>query len=323
MPDYTLTKHRGKLALTYTPEGWDKQRRISTGTDVPAQAEFVASQIWAKLNALESERLIDLWPTYVRDRIKDGARPDRFKAHWTALEPHFGERLGRTITKDDCRKYYQHRKSLGYADSSIRTDIELFRACLRWHYRESAPALWIPPASKPREHWITKDQAKIILATTKSHHVKLFITLALATGARATTITDLTWDRVDFKRGLIDYAPAGRKQTNKRRITVPMNANARIELEIAYRGRLTDSVIEFQGKPVKSVQKSIERLSKETGIYFSQHVFRHTCGVWMANANVPMGQIAQFLGTTVAIAERVYARYSPSFMENAKTAASW
>jgi integrase len=43
------------------------------------------------------------------------------------------------------------------------------------------------------------------------------VTLALATGARMGAILDLTWDRVDFEHGTIDFMPAGRDKTNKRR----------------------------------------------------------------------------------------------------------
>ena len=41
--------------------------------------------------------------------------------------------------------------------------------------------------------------------------------------ARPSAILELTWDRVDFGRRLIDLNPAGRKQTAKRRPVVKMN----------------------------------------------------------------------------------------------------
>lgn len=324
MPDYTLTKHRGKLALTYTPKGWDKQRRISTGTDDQTQAEFVASQIWAKLNALESERLIDLWPSYVRDRGNDGVDTYRYRTQWKRLEPYFGHRIGSTITREDCRAYYKARKETGSADSSIRTEVAFLNACLKWKYGHAAPKLWLPPNSPPRDTWLTKDQVRTIIDSTDTPHIKLFITLALSTGARASSILDLEWSRIDFETGTINYKPAGRITTNKRRIELPMNKNARQALTEAYSARLTDYVVEFNGAKIKSVRKAIERLSKNTGIKFSQHVFRHTCAVWMAQDDVPMQKIAQFLGhTTTAVTERVYARYSPSFMRDASQSASW
>lgn len=319
MPEYTLTRHRGKWALTFA-DG-ERRRRITTGTADEREAEHIARSIWQRLTAAQSERLADLWPAYVRDRIQDGARADRFKAHWTALAPTFANRIGSTVTREDCRAYYRERKTLGYSDSTIRTDLELLRACIRRHYGNAAPSLWIPPASKPRDHWLTKEQARELVDACATPHVRLFVILALATGARAGAILDLTWDRVDFAAGTVDYRPTGRHQTNKRRTVVPMNATARQALTEAYSARLSDHVIEYGGKPVASVKKAIQRLSERTGIAFSPHVLRHTCAVWMAQDNVPMQMISQYLGhTSMRVTESTYARYSPSFMRDASAA---
>jgi integrase len=320
VPEYSLTMHRGKLALTFAEGG--KRLRISTGTADRGLAESRAREIWTRRTDAPSERIADLWPRYVKDRIGDGARADRFKAHWTALEPHFGHRLGKAINRDDCRAYWQSRKDAGYSPSTIKTDLELLRACLRWRYGAEAPTIWIPPASKPRDRWLTKDEARALVDAAETPHIKLFLIIGLATGARAGAILDLTWDRVDFAHGTIDFRPSGRNQTNKRRTVVPMNATARPALEEAYRGRRTDNVIEYNGKPIASVKKAVERLAAKTGMPVSPHVLRHTCAVWMAQANVPMQKIAQYLGhTSTRVTESTYARYSPSFMQDAGAAA--
>jgi integrase len=83
--------------------------------------------------------------------------------------------------------------------------------------------------------------------------------------------------------------------------------------------RLTDHVIEYGGKPVASVKKAIAAAAKrDPGASARPHVFRHTAAVWMAQADVPMQKIAQFLGhTRQAVTETVYARYSPRFMADA------
>ena len=62
-------------------------------------------------------------------------------------------------------------------------------------------------------------------------------------------------------------------------------------------------------------------VAQRSGIPCSPYVFRHTAGVWMAQADVPMQKIAQFLGhTSSRVTERTYARYSPSFMRDAAQA---
>lgn len=319
--EYTLTTHRGKLAITWREPGRKYPLRISTGTNDERLAEARAREIWARRTAAKSDRVEDLWPVYVRDRKADGARADRFKAHWTALAPHFGNRTGSSITREDCRAYYKDRKKAGYSDSTIKTDLELLRACLRHRYGSASPSLWMPPASAPRDHWLTKEQARELVEEATTPHIKLFVVLGLATGARAGAILDLTWDRVNFEQGTIDYRPPGRIQTNKRRTVVPMNGRARAALMEAYEARLSDYVIEYGGKKVESVKKAVQRLSQRAGIPFSPHVLRHTCAVWMAQDNVPMQLISQYLGhTSLRMTEQVYARYSPSFMRDASDA---
>lgn len=321
MPEYTLTRHRGKFALTFK-EG-ERTRRISTGTADRGRAEAIARELWERITTPATERISDLWARYVADRERDGVRTE-FRTHELALEPHFWHRLGTAINREDCREYFNARVALGYSNSTIRTDLALLRACLRWRYGDNAPKLWLPPASPPRDRWLTKPEARKLVDAAKSPHVRLFLILGLATGARSNAILDLTWDRVDFLHGTIDYRPAGREQTNKRRTVVPMNATARAALEVAYEARLSDYVIEFGGKQVASIKKAIQRLSAATGIAVSPHVLRHTCAVWMAQADVPMQKISQYLGhTSITVTANTYARYSPSFMQDAGAAAEF
>lgn len=318
-PEYSLQSHRGKYVLAYKQDG--KWVRISTGTADRGLAEARASQVWAARNKPASERIEDLWPAYVRERKAAGTKSDRWPATWKALAPHFGHRLGTAITRRECQEYYRARKAEGRADSTIRTELELLRACLRSHYGANAPPTWVPPASAPRDRYLTPDELNTLLEHIETPHVRLFVILAVTTGARMTALLELTWDRVDLQAGTIDLRPAGRHETNKRRTVVPMNKRARKELEEARRGALTDFVIEWAGQNVASVKKAIRMAAQRSSVPCSPHVFRHTAGVWMAQANVPMQKIAQFLGHgSTAVTERVYARYSPSFMRDAADA---
>lgn len=252
------------------------------------------------------------------------ARTDRFQSLWTALSPHFGHRLGKAITQADCKAYAEARTRAGMRPSTIKTELEFLRSCLRFHYKEAAPAIWLPPSSPPRERWMTPDEVRSLLTVVEAPHVNLFITLAVTTGARMTAILELEWSRVDFRHGTIDFNPTGRHQTNKRRTVVPMNSRARTALEEARKGALTDYVIEYAGQPVKSVKKAIRSAAARSGIPCSPHVFRHTAGVWMAQADVPMQKISQYLAhTSSRVTEQVYARYSPSFMKDASEATNF
>lgn len=243
---------------------------------------------------------------------------------WRQIEPHFGYKLGRSITKADCRDYAALRKRQGKSNSTVKTELEALRACLRWHYGNDAPQIVAPPPSKPRDRYLTKDEARLLLEHIETPHVRLFVTIALTTGARMGAILDLTWDRVDLRHGTIDFMPAGRDRTNKRRTVVPINEQLRPELEKAREGALSDHVIEYGGKPVASVKRAIAAAARRSGVPCSPHVFRHTAAVWMAQSDVPMEKIAQYLGhTSSRVTFSTYARYSTRFMADAAAALTW
>jgi integrase len=320
MSEWRLVKHRGQYSLAYG----NPRKRIATGTDDRGRAETIAGEIWRRLNRPAEERVSDLWAIYRQDRLANGGSKSRLDSLWKNIEPHFGYKLGRAITKQECRDYAAHRKRLGKSPSTVKTELEALRACLRWHYGKEAPIIVAPAPSKPRERYLTKAERDRLLEHIETPHVRLFVILALTTGARMGALLDLTWDRVNLERGLIDLNPAGRDITNKRRTVVPINSRARAALEEALAGAMTDHVIEYAGKPVASVKRAIAAAARRSGVACSPHVFRHTAAVWMAEADVPMEKIAQYLGhTSTRVTFATYARFSPRFMADAAAALDW
>lgn len=323
MPEpYRIVKHRGKFSLAHNEPGRGRVR-TALGTADRGIAEARARDIWRARTVAPSDKVEDLWPVYVADRLLEVSRKDRFDSLWKALAPHFGHRLGRAITRDDCRAYYQARKRAGKSNSTVKTELEFLRACLRFHYKDAAPSIWLPAESKPRDRYLNQGELDLLLSKIETPHVRLFVILAVVTGARMSALLDLTWDRVDLDVETVDLNPAGREITNKRRTTVKLNSRALDALKEAKAGAMTDHVIEYAGQPVKSVKKAIRAAAARANVPCSPHVFRHTSGVWMANGDVPMEKIAQRLGTTVRIAEKHYARYSPSYQKDAAAALDW
>jgi integrase len=320
MSEYRLVKHRGQFSLAYG----NPRKRIATGTKDRGRAEAIAGELWRRINRPAQERVSDLWEAYSSDRIANGGSKSRIDSLWKTLEPAFGYKLGRAITKADCRDYAAKRKREGKSNSTVKTELEALRACLRWHYGKDAPQIVAPPPSKPRERYLTKDERDKLLEHIEAPHVRLFVILALTTGARMGAILDLTWDRVNLKHGTIDFNPPGRDKSNKRRTVVPINSRLREALEEARQAALSDHVIEYGGKPVASVKRAIAAAARRSGVPCSPHVFRHTAAVWMAEADVPMEQIAQYLGhTSTRITFATYARFSPRFMATAAKALDW
>ena len=317
--EYELVPYRGKLAVAI---GHGKgRRRISTGTNDAGLARVIGKQIWERLHAPASERVQDLWELYLSDRRRDGRNVTRQANAWKRLFPMFGQRVGRDIGKDDCREYARLRQRQGAALGTVKIELEYLRACVNLRYGRGNSHVWTPPQSAPRDRYLERDELDLLLEHVSTPHVRLFIILAITTGARMTAILELRWDQVDFKHGTINFNQPGCEQTNKRRPEVPINARALAALEEAVRGALTNHVIEWDSKPVKSIKKAIRMAARRSGVPCSPHVFRHTTGVWQAQADIPMQKISQYLGhTSTRVTERTYARYSPSFMKDAAAA---
>ena len=319
MPEYRLVKHRKQWSLAYTgPAG---RVRIATGQDERGRAEAVAGEIWRNLTKPASGRVADLWPIYTADRASVVSNTKRFDYTWKTLEPFFGYKLGKSITRADCQAYTAKRRRDGRSDSTIRTELESLRACLRWHYGNEAPKIVAPPPAKPRERFITKAERDKLLANIETPHVRLFVIVALSTAARAGAILDLTWDRVG---DTIDFQPAGRDKTNKRRTIVPVTPRLAEALKEAKEGAQTDYVIEYGGKPVKSVKTALKAAARRSGVTFSAHDLRRSAARWMAEDGISMDVIAQMMGhTSTRITYAVYARFSPTFMAEAAKALDW
>lgn len=91
-------------------------------------------------------------------------------------------------------------------------------------------------------------------------------------------------------------------------------------LVLAKEAAETDYVIEFAGKPVKSIKRTFHTARKRAGLdkMVTPHVIRHSSASWMAEAGIPMSEIAAVLGHSDSrVTEKVYAKYSPTYLQRA------
>jgi integrase len=101
-----------------------------------------------------------------------------------------------------------------------------------------------------------------------------------------------------------------------------MTPSLRAALLEAKRGSLSDYVVEWAGGPVRSIRKGFKAAAIDAGLHdVSPHVLRHTAAVHMAEAGIPMDEIAQYLGhSDTRITASTYARYSPEHLRKAASA---
>lgn len=317
-----------------------RSRRLSTGTKDDEQAKTVLARFLLidKEQPLPDRELTvaECWDAYDTKHVQKNVVAVRsLENSWANLKPHFGELRVSEVSQDAADAYETKRRrgTLGRkaAEATVRRELKALCTALNWcanprrNLIPKAPALDLPAASEPNDRWLRDDELGKMLAAAdrlskrtgnRMNRGERFVWLALETAAREEAILELTWPRVDFHTGVIDYNVPGRPRTKKRRAAVPISARLRPILERAYTERLQDEglVLDHGG----SCYRVVTRIAANAGLTgVSPHVLRHTAATHMARRGVPLWIIAKILGNTVAMVERVYAKHAPEDLRDA------
>lgn len=211
------------------------------------------------------------------------------------------------------RSYIAKRREQGRLDGTIREELQKLRAALRWAAGEGfidMPRPWtIPLRIKPRDRWLTREEADALVAGARSPHVRLYLLLCLNTAARSSAVMELPWSAVDFERRVIAY-PA--KEGGKRRVAVPINDTLLPELATAREHAVTRWVVEYGGKRVRRMNGGWTKALERSGIaHCTRHDLRRTAGSLMLQAGVSLELVSAVLGhRSTAITRAVYAHLS-------------
>jgi integrase len=327
MSEYRIGRLNGRFVVNIYDDAGNRTHRYRLDARDKGTAEREAPGIVAALTKPVGKTVKEIWNAFIADR--DGRAIIATMVHtWKAIEHRFGALDGDAITVDDCRAHTSARRKAGIKDGTISTELGHLRMVLRWaeKRRQIDRASYIerptPPARK--EVHLTRAQCRALICAATMPHIRLYIVLALATGARNEALLDLTWKRCDFDRGLIDLRNPEINRPHKGRVIVPMNRTIRAALTEARDGALSDHVIEWAGEPIKSVKKGIKASARAAGIKtvsVSPHIFRHSAAVHMAEAGISIEVIAQYLGhEDVSVTRKKYARYSPTYLREAAAA---
>lgn len=324
MPEPRIGRLNGRYVVTWIDDT-GKRRRHRLQADTRKAAEAEARDIFRRESARPSGHLMaDLLALY---RAEKAGRPiaETMRHTGKALMPAFGALRPEQITVEDCRQYARSRKSRGISVGSVWTELGHLRMLCRWAEKhgmiERAPYIELPQKPAPKDRYLTDAEITKLLTAEMEPHVRLAIMLMLATAGRVSAVLELTWDRVDFDRNQIDLR-VDADGPRKGRAVVPMTSTLRAALSKAAEDALSDYVIEWAGGRIGSLRTGFSKAVKNAGLSgVTPHVLRHTAGVKMAAAGVPMQKISQFLGhSNTSVTERVYARFAPDHMADAAAA---
>lgn len=192
----------------------------------------------------------------------------------------------------------------GLAHNSINRCVEVGRAAIRRAWKdgvinaapfiETLPTIETAPMGRP----LTKSEARALLQGATQDHIRLLILVGLATAARPEAIKDLTWDRIDFKTGIVRLNPPGRVQNKKHRPDVKVGPTVLAELE-KYRDRKQgDHLIMFRNRRVMRNNTGWAKALKAAGLdrRVNQYSMRHTVARYLREHEVDTMEIANMLG---------------------------
>lgn len=230
------------------------------------------------------------------------------------------------LTRQLGRSYIAKGKAEDRSNASTGKELSILNAALNYAKKEgwfdTVTIMQLPPPPPPKDIYLTPEQVKaLLIATEKTHHIKLFTLLALHTLSRKSAILDLKWSQVDMKNRMIDFNPPGRIATKKRRVPAKINDILYTVLEDALILRQTPYVIEYAGSRVIDIKTGFNRAAKEAGLpQVTPHILRHTGATLLAQAGVSMFDIAGLMGDRVETVTRHYAKYSPDHLKKATDA---
>lgn len=322
MSGWRIKAYRGKYAAVRSVNG--RTERFSLRTSDLDEARRRLADFTA---APTGELVRDIVEAYLADKDKTAIRHKDLRGGWKQAEPTFGHLRPDQITRTVCREYRDARYALGRKPATVRKELEVVRAGLNFFKKGQQSVFELPPAPPPKDRFLTKDEARALLrAARRFSHIRAFIALSLATGARQSALLELTWDRVDFRRRTITLSlNEAADEQRKRRATVPMTRRAYLYLRVLKAAAQSDYVIEWGGHRVRSVKKGFAAAAERAGLPdVTPHILRHTAASWMAEADVPMFDISRYLGhSDTRITERRYAKLSPSHLKRAAKALNW
>jgi integrase len=319
----------------------DGSKRVSTRTADRAAAHrelqryIEEHKLKLKLSGDELSSLGECLEHYRSRRQQKLEKSGTWQKKYRYLHARLLDRVGDRILSDiDYRfgdEYTAARFAEGVGAEAVRQELQYVRTAWRMAHRDRRtsvePAGYDLPATvSQKDDYFSREEAEDMIWAARGHgHVWTFLQVGFGTGARPGSVLSLTWDRVDFERGLIDFRPRDafgriRPGDTKKYAVCPMTDDLRDALK-ARKGRLqTGPVVRYRDRPVKNLDAGFARAREKAGIkrHLTPHAMRHSVITWMAQDGVPFFEIAGFVGhTSPSMLEKVYGHHNPSRMQGA------
>jgi integrase len=332
-----LVQANGVWYVAYSDGGRSQRTSLRTEDLQVAQDRF---QGWLKAQgddkvASDPQTLAGAVRMYIDQHGPTVASPETLEHVSKMLLVWFGDKTLAEITRKDVEAFTKARLAgtIGkrkVSAGTVRKELGILRAIFNFMVKKVEPKehrvsqsvlayVPLPPRPPARDRVLSDSE----LASIRRHiapgdermdRISRYLWLLLETGARSEALRSLTWDQVDLKAGIIKLNPWGRNQTTKRRPTIPISDDLLPVLVRAKEEATSVWVLDHTGQIRKSMERFCERHHLDA---VTAHTFRHTLATRMAQAGVPMPDIAAMLGDSMATVEKNYLHLSPQHLRGA------
>ena len=200
------------------------------------------------------------------------------KIHLKWLHPYLSDKKLIDINRTMIEEIANNKAATGVSDARVNRVLALIRSILnravnQWEWLDSAPKIKLRKEGSHRIRWLTRSEAKKLIAELPSHLADMTI-FTLATGLRQANVKNLKWEHVDLenKHAWVNADEAKGAKT----ISVPLNLDALTILKKRL-GTHSKYVFTYKGKPVFNVStKAWTKALGRAGIEnFCWHDLRH------------------------------------------------
>jgi integrase len=208
------------------------------------------------------------------------------------------------LTRSDTK--YRRRRSPSTVVRYLAALSHCFTIAIKeWGWAEKNPVSNVTKPSEPnrRVRLLSDEERNRLLEAcreSRNRYLYSITVLALSTGMRKSEILGLTWDRVDFDRGMVVLRPEHTKNNDGR--AVPLAGRAREELRKLADDKirpLSNLVFPAPSSPEQPVdivsawRSAIERAQIED---FRFHDLRHSAASYLLMSGATLGELAEVLG---------------------------
>lgn len=320
---YWLSKRAGsdQWHRTWFDPGSRQTRRASLGTGDLRSAHETLAIWWAENRSLSHERpesvtLAEILMRYYREHARALPSETQARIACAKLAALCGALAVSEFGIVEQERFIAAMQADGYSPGYIRRTLSVGKAALAWAWQRQlvriVPNVKLPADGQARERVLSLAEQCAIVEAATEEHVYHFVVLQFATWARPEAILELTRERCDTERRLIDLNPAGRPQTKKHRPTVPLVAQALPVVLSAPSGPL----VAWRGRAVADIKTGWRRLRKRAGLDDGviPYLIRHTMATEARAAGAPPWEVEGWLGHKRPGTTERYAKYAPDYL---------